>query len=336
MVVFIASILGFNSLFELDMSDCVTFNQSIIYHILSHQENIPNLTHLNLASTGPFTVDQSFIDVLCLRPLTNIDLSFNPIICHFNNATCICICKNFPLIQIDEILKSGICSSLKLVDGRTLRRPEYGSFVGKCLNSNITTILYDFFLAVQVFHAPTYFNSFDILISNCSLYLYPNTSITELHMTNNVLPNYDIKLHNPIIQLLDISYNNIESISPDAFLNLPLLVKVYLSHNDLHQLSSDPGTWLSLFKRRIPLEIIDLSYNQLTALPKDTFKYNANLRELNLQGNRLQQITFNASHIFSLEILDLRNNSFEFLDGYSRRYLERRQETNCSSLSFAF
>ena len=93
---------------------------------------------------------------------------------------------------------------------------------------------------------------------------------------------------------------------------------------------------LYLFKRRIPLEIIDLSYNQLTALPKDTFKYNANLRELNLQGNRLQQITFNASHIFSLEILDLRNNSFEFLDGYSRRYLERRQETNCSSLSFAF
>ena len=325
--------VGLTSLFELDMSGSFSLTQSNIYRILSRSENCPNLTHLILANTGSFLLDQKFVDVLCYRPLTNIDLSFNPVRFYFSDARCLCKTLNSRVTRYTRpviypsVLKYGICSSLKLIDGRTLLKPEYGTWLGrKCMNQTIVIYLFDFFLAVHIFYAPTYVNNQDFPVANCSLHLYPNSSITELHMINNALPNFDIKMYNPIIQFIDLSYNNIETFNPNTFLHLPSLVKVDLSHNNLHMMTSATTTWLALFKRNKPIQVIDMSFNQLTNLPKDTFKSNVNLRELNLQGNRFEQITFDVSKLLVLEILDLRNNSVHFLDEYTIQALHSLYE----------
>ena len=333
--------IGLTGLLELDLSGCSYLGQPRISRILSHSMNFPNLTRLNLAKTGDMILDQTFIDVLCYRQLTQLDLSFNPVRFIFHDASCLCetltilVMQNtVPLVHYRVIRKPGVCSSLQVLDGRTGPGTNYGSFLGsKCIDSNDALLLWNFWLAVQIFYPHKYVtNRQGFPVRNCSLHLYPNTFITELHIMNNDLPNFDIKLYNPIIDFIDLSYNNIETINPDALLHLPSLTKVDLSHNNLHMMTPDTNTWLALFAHKHLLQTIDLSFNKLTDLPKDTFKSNVNLQELNLQGNRFQQITFSISHLLGLEILDFRNNSVQFLDGHSRQSLQAlhdsRQVTN--------
>ena len=65
-----------------------------------------------------------------------------------------------------------------------------------------------------------------------------------------------------------------------------------------------------------------LSYNHLTYLDYDIFKFNVNLECVDLAGNKLTQIP-NIKHIASLRCIDLRNNTLTALSRRSFSFVSR-------------
>ena len=335
---------GLTGLLEFDITGCGRIGDNDVQRLLSVQSNFPHLTKLILAMISDYAqlhFDQNLVNVLCYRPVAYLDFSFNEVVLDFYNLSCLCESQLTTLIMRNTYMSLGssyipaVCHSLQIWDDRTYP-PTTESFFKHhdCIDQTLPGIMdFNLIRTVRVFYHKAFVaHRDDFTVRNCTFLLYPNMSTTELHLTDNDLPNYDIKLSNSVIEFIDLSHNNIETINPDALLHLPSLVKVDLSHNNLHMMSSYAKTWLALFAHKQLLQAIDLSFNQLTNLPKDTFKLNVNLRELNLQGNRFEQITFDTSQLFGLELLDLRNNSVQFLEEYSRLSLQdlhdNRQVTN--------
>ena len=340
---------GFTSLLELDLSNCGQIKGNDVYRLLSVKSNFPNLARLILArisDNAPLVIDQNLVDVLCYRPIAYLDLSFNQIELDFDNISCLCESQLTTLImqrKNHEPMYSGygyssraVCSSLRMLDVRTYPPTTERFFKDRQCIDDFLKFSMDikFFMSVRSLYYKTLVadRGDDFTVRNCLFWLFPDMAITEFHLTGNDLPNFDIMFLKFLLELIDISYNKIETINPNVFLRLPSLTKADISHNKLYKMSSDTKTWLALFQGNKRLNTIDLSFNQLARLPKGTFKSNVYLRELNLQGNRFKQIAFDISHLLGLEILDLRNNSVQFLDEYSRQSLQAlhdsRQEMN--------
>lgn len=82
---------------------------------------------------------------------------------------------------------------------------------------------------------------------------------------------------------LDVSFNQLQTLLPDTFLNLPLLNCINLSHNQMDQLPV-------LFGSCPKLTIVDLSDNQITSLSQimtNDFQRLEKLELLNLSNNQL-------------------------------------------------
>ena len=334
---------GLTGLLEFDITGCGYIRDSDVQRLLSVQSNFPHLTKLILAMISDYAqlhLDQNLVNALCSRPISYLDLSFNEVVLDFYEIDCLCESQLTTLIMRNTQMSGGmnytpaVCHSLQIWDGRTFPQTTHPFFKHlDCIDSTLPFEMnLDLIKTVKTF----YYKAFvahrdDFTVRNCTFLLFPNMSTTELHLTDNDLPNFDIKLSNTIIEFIDLSHNHIETLNPDTLLDLPSLVNVDLSHNNLHMMTPDKNTWLALFKRKNLIQKIDISYNQLTNLPKNIFKSNVNLQELRLRGNRLKQITFGISHLLGLDILDIRNNSIQFLDMFSRQSLQdlhdRRRET---------
>ena len=339
---------GLTGLKEFDLSDCGQLTGNDIHHLLSVKNNFPFLSRLILArisDNAPLVIDQNLVDVLCYRPIAYLDLSFNNMMLTFENISCLCEGQLTTLIMqrksqepiyFDDHSHRVTCDSLRMLDFRTYPPTSQKFFKDRqCIDDYLQfSMEVMFFINVQVYYYKTLVadRNDGFTVRNCLFWLFPDMPLTEFHLTGNDLPNFDIMFLKPLLEFIDISYNNIETINPNVFLKLPSITKADISHNRLYMMTSDTNTWLTLFQANTRLITIDLSFNQLTRLPKDTFKSNVNLRELNLHGNRFKQITFDVSHLFALELLDFRNNSVRFLDGFSRESLQAlydgRQESN--------
>lgn len=127
------------------------------------------------------------------------------------------------------------------------------------------------------------------------------------------ISNYGIKnllasnLTDPNIRILDVSYNKLDNISGEIFINTPAITEINFAHNQLTTLHSDAFkkvtklTTLSFAHNQIifienetfstlrDLNSVDLSDNQIEVIDADLFKYNTNLRELWLENNPIQR-----------------------------------------------
>lgn len=86
------------------------------------------------------------------------------------------------------------------------------------------------------------------------------------------------------IYLFDASGCSIEKISDNFLKTLPALSQILLSHNKIKSIGS-------ALQKSSRLVEIDLSYNSLTILAKDTFSMNKDLGKLNLAGNPLTTLS---------------------------------------------
>lgn len=102
---------------------------------------------------------------------------------------------------------------------------------------------------------------------------------------------------------IEIQYNSINLITEYAFEGLEHVTRIYLSHNQLHNLL--PG----IFKDLLSLQYLDLSWNKLVTLPQNILHNSTSLRTLNLKENKLQHIPIRLFYkLESIQYVDLSNN----------------------------
>ena len=105
------------------------------------------------------------------------------------------------------------------------------------------------------------------------------------------------------LQILDLGFNQITQIHPNAFQGLGNLRDLYLGFNHITKIQ--PNAFQGLGN----LQILNLSYNRITQIQPNAFLGLGNLRELYLFVNQITQIHANTFRgLGNLEDLYLRNN----------------------------
>lgn len=124
----------------------------------------------------------------------------------------------------------------------------------------------------------------------------------------------------PNLKVLDLSHNNIESLSPAIFSNLGKLLELNLANNGMTFIADRALEGL------ISLSVINLAENRLNSLPPELFSEAKNVKEINLSNNSLNVL---APGIFNdlqqLVSLDLSHNQLasEWINGLTFKGLDR-------------
>ena len=173
-----------------------------------------------------------------------------------------------------------------------------------------------------------------------SVRLYPNLQEIHISGTNlTIVTSKDFESFPALLHLF-LDQNRISRISPGAFRSLPSLLTLDLGVNELELLPQERLQGLSHLRllnvthNRIKeleefpqdlksLQILDLSYNQVSRVGKWTFRYLENLAELHLYGNWISTVASDAFRpLKKLRLLDLSRNYLEKLPLSAFRPLE--------------
>lgn len=104
------------------------------------------------------------------------------------------------------------------------------------------------------------------------------------------------------LKILDLRFNEIESIPESAFLDLFSLEVLTLSGNLLTQLP------VHSFTTMLSLRYFDASDNLLETFDDEVFAQNEQLQEILLEHNQISRITSNFSQFRDVGFIDLRSN----------------------------
>ncbi|CAL4145413.1 unnamed protein product [Meganyctiphanes norvegica] len=117
------------------------------------------------------------------------------------------------------------------------------------------------------------------------------------------------------LEQLDLAYNELWSLPKELLCRLPGLRSLNLTHNRLHHLPDlglgevEVGDVRSLFSCPLPMNNLDLSYNQLAEVQSRAFAAARSIQYLSLKHNRLSRLDDKAFRgLLNLKVLDLANN----------------------------
>lgn len=137
--------------------------------------------------------------------------------------------------------------------------------------------------------------------------LFPN--LRELSLANNRLDRVGHYTFRSLSKLerLDLSRNDITNLSREKFMGLAGIKALNLSHNLILGLDTFPPDMGRLI-------ILDLSFNKLRTVPRDTLKHLSRLVRLDLRGNQLVELLPEVLRpLAALRSLDLGDNAFSSL-----------------------
>ncbi|XP_063923633.1 leucine-rich repeat neuronal protein 1-like [Zophobas morio] len=169
---------------------------------------------------------------------------------------------------------------------------------------------------------------------------FPISNITYLSLANNSIVNISDSIFRNLQDMitLDLSYNNIEQIHPDAFdgqylpdefIPLKSLKNLHLDHNRISSLNQDvfehtPNVEILTISHNpldeidqqtlvaitslVFLKQLDLSYTGLSSLPGALLHVPRYLEKLDLSGNQLDRIPKTLGDSHSLSVLYFNNN----------------------------
>lgn len=154
-------------------------------------------------------------------------------------------------------------------------------------------------------------------ISRISVTSFPTRldQLTDLYLSGNEVEYVDAMVFNnlPNLQRLDLSNNQIQNFSDDAFPDDSKLQLLNLSRC-FHNHSTVYGTLNFLNRGNLPrLTNLDLSNNDLVILPDSILTNLSNLASLNLQNSSIISIQNGTLKEAPLQDLDLRDNSLRDL-----------------------
>ncbi|KAG5897140.1 hypothetical protein JTB14_025093 [Gonioctena quinquepunctata] len=253
-----------------------------------------NVTFLESIENKPFTCSQLF--------LSNIPIHLPPRL------------KIFEKFSVRNA-QIGLLNRTKLDIGRLKYDPN---LTIDFFNSSITDIADIFFWNVQCSLLNLSHNNLSILdkiIFSGSAIEYLDLSFSEIgfistdffmnlkpfptvNLKGNYLKNVKDICKYTKFSVIDLSYNMMDSIGPDAFDGCSELHTLHISNSRISKI--EPGT----FSKLASLRKLDLSYNRFTLVDRNTFSNLRNIEEIDISGNYLEIIGTNA---FSKSIVsDLR------------------------------
>ncbi|XP_067686600.1 toll-like receptor 4 [Haliotis asinina] len=176
-----------------------------------------------------------------------------------------------------------------------------------------------------------------------------SNSLRSLNMSSDILycwggPWYG--LHD--LELLDLSSNQCNDVSPTFFKDMANLTHLYLHDNNLGwSLALDRQG--EIFSSQENLQILTLSRNRIRKLPESVFRNLVHLEQLKLDENSLTKLGARIGHMTKLKYLDLSRNELVTLDTHMLRDLDEivtftnitidisdnpSLECNCDNLEF--
>ena len=341
----------------LDLTGCIRLEIPGLSTGLSLDASIPKLQTIILRGMGStfngIQLSQDIIDSLAQRKVRNIDTSYTTV--EFGkplvNLDQLCKCietwslANSRIIHI-KLEHISPCYSLRVLNLKGVKFPRSlipsGNITIPPLVFQFDQKWFPFISYVSVIYlnnliSPDHY----IFIDNVTIHFPLKNALTELHLSGYSIPLYGLKfrLDSNHLEYLDLSNNKIVRLNPDTFDGLIYLKNIDLSKNMLGTSAQFHYTFSSLFLNHSKLEIARLVQNELTYLPVKVFEFNTELTQIDLSINKMRQITFEISHLYKLELLDLRRNAIEYLDDFSRQQIdivyknkqEKRNTTNGNS-----
>ena len=106
--------------------------------------------------------------------------------------------------------------------------------------------------------------------------------VQQLNLMHNKMQRLAVGDLMPDLQVLILSYNQIDDVESDALAKFPNLIELNLSFNRLEQLPED------MFVNQSRLQRLHLQQNRLKILPDKIFVPLIQLKELDLSGNKLR------------------------------------------------
>lgn len=118
-----------------------------------------------------------------------------------------------------------------------------------------------------------------------------------------------------------MSINELELLPKERLQGLKSLHSLNVSYNSLRNLEEFSSELANL-------RVLDLSFNQLSDIERNTFRQLNGLAELRLMGNRLTAIAADAfKSLMALQVIDLRRNYFEQMPLLALKPLETHIRT---------
>ena len=144
--------------------------------------------------------------------------------------------------------------------------------------------------------------------------VFENAYLTKVNLSSNLLTEIEPQSFSnlEILEVVDLSDNQIGTILNGAFDTIPHLKKLHLQRN---QLSSYKGDIYSGMGNDTELEYLDLSHNQITYLYPESFDLHPQLKWVNFAVNRFAFFpTQFIKNLRQLEYLNLEKNQIKSLE----------------------
>lgn len=146
----------------------------------------------------------------------------------------------------------------------------------------------------------------------CTLYSLKTLNLTNNHLQNIKTlgfadslreQNLSVRSCNLVIEILDMSYNDLIVLTDNSLSKLRSLSKLCLQNNAISTLEN------GAFKGLLSLQVLNLSSNFLNTVPPDLFSDSKSLKEINFSNNTIDSLQPGLFEgLDQLQILDLSHN----------------------------
>ena len=214
---------------------------------------LPKLAHINVSMNRQIIhLDQNFIDALSSRPVEILDFSeIKGLIIDFNDSSQLCEQLKTLILHDSSMTVKTLpdkCKSLESVD--LSGNPALSTQLKQSLNIWMFLSIHTYYFAKTMHLNRLFSGSIDDHISNCHLSLgFSSSVVRRLHFSNNHIPSFEMSFDIAKLEHINLGLNDIQNISKDAFIYLPTLLSIELSHNKLKEMQSLKSAFEDLFRK---------------------------------------------------------------------------------------